>query len=372
MRILFLVNDSESGVMGLRARNFAGYFDRECVTQIRYREGGKASSIRAFNRAVKDFKPDLLYVMNVGYAAGLASLWARLFRGVEFFIDHGDPSYELLKNSGRPTWEAWLVRAAEWTLLNLSRGIVARGRNLADELSNRFGYKVIYVPDGVESQTFKPMDVTDLRRSHGLEKALTVGVAGSIVWSDRHQICYGWDIIDALPILSDLPVKAIIVGDGTGLPHLKERARRHGVEDRVLFTGRVSHDKVPEYINLMDVCVSTQTNDSVGKSRTTAKLPEYLACGRFIIATDVGGAAELISSNGFLLPYHGIYDATYPGRLAEKIAWLHQNPEALERGLYGVEISNRQFEYANLARRVLDAISGKTRTEDVPDKSLAS
>ena len=38
------------------------------------------------------------------------------------------------------------------------------------------------------------------------------------------------------------------------------------------------------HLSIMDVCISTQSNDLVGMVRTTGKLPLYLAYGKYVIA----------------------------------------------------------------------------------------
>lgn len=355
MKLCVLVNDTPYGVMGLRACNLTAPLTSRYRIDIAYREAGKFAEMRRFMRIIRDTRPDLVYVMNVGYAGGGAALLARTCYGIPYMLDHGDPSYELLKTSGRPLYEYWLVRIAEWTMLRAASAVIARGAALTEELRRQGVGHVHFIPDGVDLSVFTPMDVAGLRRAHGLDGALTLGVVGSLVWSERYRMCYGWDILEAVKRLRDRNVTGIIVGDGTGLPRLKQRAQEYGIADRIWFTGRVPHAEVPRYINMMDVCISTQTNDPVGQSRTTAKLPEYLACGRFIIATDVGGARDLIRENGFLLPYKGIYDPEHPARLAERVAWLLDHRDALARGAQGVEIARRHFEYACLAAR-LDGI----------------
>jgi glycosyltransferase involved in cell wall biosynthesis len=354
MKIVVLVNDTSYGVMGLRARHLVHFLKERFQVDILYREAGKLHELRRFFQFIRAHRPDLIYVMNVGYAGGGAALAAKGRYGIPYVLDHGDPSYDLLKNSGRPVWESWLVRAAEWTMLRTADALIARGASLAESIRQFRSREVHFLPDGVDITRFKPVDVSDMRRQLGLDGMLTIGVVGSIVWSSRHQMCYGWDIVEAIRHLKNEPVKGVIVGDGTGLPHLKARAETHGILDRLCFTGRVPHEDVPRYINLMDVCVSTQTNDSVGQSRTTAKLPEYLACGRFIIATDVGGAREVVGENGFLIPYNGVYDAEHPGRLAERVGWLLKHPEVLSQGLKGVDIARKRFEYRQLARQLAE------------------
>jgi glycosyltransferase involved in cell wall biosynthesis len=130
--------------------------------------------------------------------------------------------------------------------------------------------------------------------------------------------------------LEDLPVTALVIGDGPGLPWLRERARVLGVSDRVLFTGRIPYVDVPRYLRLMDVALSTQTNNLPGQVRTTGKVPEYMAAGRFILASRVG-EAELLLPGPMLVDYEGEVDRGYPARLAERIRTVFGSDEL--RGL---------------------------------------
>ena len=93
----------------------------------------------------------------------------------------------------------------------------------------------------------------------------------------------------------------------------------------MVFTGRVNYDELPRYLNLMDVCISTQSNDPVGQVRTSGKLPLYLACGRFVLATDVGEAARVLPRE-MLVTYNGANDPDYPARLVERLRELLEQP----------------------------------------------
>lgn len=165
-------------------------------------------------------------------------------------------------------------------------------------------------------------------------------------------MCYGWDIIAALRLLQNEPVKALLVGDGTGRSILENLAREAGVSDRVIFTGQIPYDDLLEYLAAMDVCVSTQSNDLVGKVRTTGKLPLYLACGKFVIATDVGEASRVLPDVGCLLPYEGIRDDQHPARLAAQLKQLLADPQRLQIGSQARQIAKQEFDYQVLAQRI--------------------
>jgi glycosyltransferase involved in cell wall biosynthesis len=129
---------------------------------------------------------------------------------------------------------------------------------------------------------------------------LTIGVVGSLNWNEKYQTCYGNDV--------DVVSRPRLAGEGhrrrrrNWPPHLREKAERLGVADRVVFTGMIPHSAMPDYICALDICLSTQTPDEAGKMRTTSKMAEYLACNRYVISSDVGGNARNSLEGGYAAP----------------------------------------------------------------------
>jgi glycosyltransferase involved in cell wall biosynthesis len=211
---------------------------------------------------------------------------------------------------------------------------------------------VVFIPDGVDTYAVKSADATILKTELDLEKSLIVGLVGKMSWSERHQMCYGWDVIEALGLLKDVPVKALLVGDGNGRSILESRAKQLGVASRVVFAGQIPYDDLPCYLSAMDVCVSTQSNDLVGMVRTTGKLPLYLAYGKYVVATNVGEASRVLPGVGCLLPYNGVRDDTYPPRLAEHLRKLLAEPKLLSISEKARQVARDNFDYKMLAKRV--------------------
>ena len=154
-----------------------------------------------------------------------------------------------------------------------------------------------------------------------------------------------------LALLKDLPVRGVLIGDGSGLDRIRARAESQGVSDRLYFAGRQPMHSLPDQLAASDVCLSTQSNDLVGQVRTTGKLPLYMACGKYILASDVGEASRVLPRE-MLVPYDGARDDGYPTRLADRVRMLVASPGRLDAGRANVDVARREFDYDVLAGRV--------------------
>lgn len=354
IKVHFLVNGSYSSPMGIRARYFKKFLPRpEIEINIEYRSKNKSMSILIFLKNIYRIKTEIIYVFNTGYSGVLAGIVSKFLWNKKFIVDTGDVAYELARSSsGRNVLVLWLIWLIERIAFRMADVIIVRG-SYHKILLQRIGYnRVFHIPDGVDTQFSKPMDVSNLREKLGLKDHLVIGVMGSTNWSPRLKICYGWELLEILKILKGYPVKGILIGDGSGLSRLKERAKEYRIEDNIVFTGWLDYSLIPKYINLFDIAISTQTNNVVGEVRTTGKIPEYLACGRYIIATAVGEAKKIIKENGILVPYHGLKDEDYPARVAHKIMKILSDPSCLDQGIKGVEIAREMFDYRKLCRNL--------------------
>ena len=353
-RVTFIVNGGPKSPMADRARAFSHLLGDAYEISIVYRNGNKIGAIREMLRSLRSHRPGVVYVFDIGYSGVLAALLYRVIGCTRVVVETGDAITALARSSGMRSAPGI---ALTWLLENLalyaSDAVVVRGTFHQTLLRNkRIAADVI--PDGVDTSVFRPLNAGSLRQRHGLEHSLTIGFVGSCVWSEKLQMCYGWELVEAVRLLKDKPIRGVVIGDGTGLSRLKAACAQYGIEDKVLFLGRVPFESLPEYLNLIDICLSTQTNDIPGQVRTTGKLPLYLGCGRYILATKVGEAAAVLDES-MLIAYTGVKDPTYPAKLAERIEDLLANPEPIFDTEARTLIAKTRFEYRELVSKV-DAV----------------
>jgi glycosyltransferase involved in cell wall biosynthesis len=355
-RVAFVVNGDPGSALGLRAQAFAQRLSPEFEIVTAHREPGRIHAIAAFTRFLRRNRPALTVVFDMAYAGVLAAASYRRRTGTPMIIDTGDAIHALSLSMGRGVvgraLTGWLERFGYRT----ADALVVRGTRHAEWLAKK-GISATVIPDGVDPGLFRSADGTATRARLGLTGVMSIGVVGTSVWSPRLRLCYGWDLVEAIHLLRDAPVKGVVIGDGSGIAHLRARAAELGVTDRMVFAGRVAYADLPAHLAALDVCLSTQTNDLPGQVRTTGKLPLYLAAGRFILASRVGEAA-LVLPEEMLVDYAGVVDRDYPARLADRIRGLLANPQQLRLGESGIAIARLHFDYTVLANRLRQVIAG--------------
>lgn len=125
----------------------------------------------------------------------------------------------------------------------------------------------------------------------------------------------------------------IIAGEGELMPATQELARSLGIADRTFFIGRC-HD-VGSVLSISDVCVLSSSSEGFSNA-----ILEYMAAGRPVVATDVGGAREAVvhGETGYLV------SAGDDQQLAEHIISLLSDPDtARSMGESGKRRVNEKF-----------------------------
>jgi len=373
--VAFVVSGDRESAMGVRAGELASRLQPDYEIHIVYRTRQKLISIFSIFTSLMGLRPDVTYVFDISYAAVLSAACFRLIFRNCLIIETGDAIVELVRSTGsRGRFGLWMTQLLEAVTFRCADRIVVRGSFHKEWLSRR-GIEADVIQDGVDTRNFAPLDVATLRQQYGLAGFLTVGLIGTSIWSEKLQMCYGWELLEVLRLLKDKPVKGVMIGSGSGVVHLKALSREYGIEDKVVFLGRVRYQELARYLNLIDVCLSTQTNNLVGQVRTTGKLPLYLAGGRYILASKVGEAA-IVLKNEMLVEYRGVKDQGYPRKLKERIEALLDHPEKTTFRADNIALAKKHFDYAILAERmkqVIRASERKTskRRRNAEDNSLA-
>ena len=134
----------------------------------------------------------------------------------------------------------------------------------------------------------------------------------------------------------------IIAGEGELKEATEELARTLGIADRTAFIGRCQN--VGAVLAISDVCVLSSRSEGFSNA-----ILEYMAAGRPVVSTDVGGAREAIldGESGYLVPV-GDDQA-----LADRVTSLLLNPEAARSmGECGRRLVSEKFSSTKQLQRV--------------------
>jgi glycosyltransferase involved in cell wall biosynthesis len=337
--------------MSERAESFARRLDCDWTITLTHRDGNKVAAARRMQLALTRGRPDIVYVFDLAVSGAAAAMWHKIRTGVPFVIDTGDAITALARQSGtRGPLGIAATATLERTALSMAAHVVVRGSAHAAEMARR-RLAATVIPDGVDTTMFAPRSRDTARAALGWPATFTITIVGSSIWNPRLQMAYGWDLVELLALLKDLPVRGVLIGDGSGIDRIRAQAEARGVADRLHFAGRQPLSALPDYLAASDVCLSTQSNDLVGQVRTTGKLPLYMACGKYVLASSVGEATRVLPKE-MLVSYDGARDDGYPARLAERVRALVTHPDRLDAGLANVDVARREFDYDVLARRV--------------------
>jgi len=156
--------------------------------------------------------------------------------------------------------------------------------------------KMVLIENAADPERFEVDEATRraFRRDLGIDDHFVVGTVGRLVPAKAYDL-----FLEAAHELlrTDGRMRFLIVGDGRLRADLEARARRLGLEGRVLFLG--NRTDIPEVLAAMDVYVITSVREGLPVS-----LVEAMLAARPIVSTSVGGIPEVLEEpgTGLLIP----------------------------------------------------------------------
>lgn len=263
-------------------KSWDGFLMALCVYPLlrRLRQEGRANII------------DAHWAYPEGYAASWLGIWLKLpititLRGKEVRLSR--------TRWGRRAVLKALARANKVFSVSesLRRHVIGLG---ADP------HKIQVVPNGVDVERFHPVNAQVARRRLGLaeDARLLITVGGLVERKGQHRV------IECLPrLLQRIPnLHYLIVGgastEGDWGYRLKQSAYQLGVADHVRFLGVVDPDELRWPLSAADVLVLATRGEGWANV-----LLEAMSCGLPVVATAVGGNAEVVCDDrlGIIVPF---------------------------------------------------------------------
>jgi PEP-CTERM/exosortase A-associated glycosyltransferase len=263
------------------------------------------SLAKRLDEIIPEIKPDILHAHSPALN-GLAALKAAKKHNIPLVyecrafwedaaVDHGTATEGGLRYR--------LTRMLETHVFKRADAVTTICEGLRSDIASRGvpSEKITVIPNAVDIERFTYGMEPDqsLRTRLNLQDKTVLGFIGSFYAYEGLPL-----LLEALPaILEKQPeIRLLLVGGGPQEALVKQRMKELGLEQQVIFTGRVPHQSVQDYYNQVDIFVYPRLSMRLTDLVTPLKPLEAMAQGRLVVASDVGGHQELIEHgrNGYL------------------------------------------------------------------------
>ena len=306
------------------------------------------SKIFLSSKAIQKFKPNVIYERNFNCYIG--ALLSKVFRIPLVVEINGLVDEEIMLQDNKINNSKSKRKMSNWIRkksFNQAQVIVAVTDGIKNELQSNYNIspkKINVIANGANIDLFKPMDQNEVKEYLGLNlKNKYICFVGNLApWQGVEYLIKAASIV-----LKKVPeARFLIVGDGMMREDLENMVNKMDLQNKFVFTGSVSFDMVPKYINASDVCTVPKKVMLSGFS--PLKLYEYMACGKPVVATDTNGFEILKRYNTGLLtnPKNTIL-------FSNAIINLLQNKQLSEKmGADGRKLVVRKYSWRNTAMKV--------------------
>jgi glycosyltransferase involved in cell wall biosynthesis len=309
------------------------------VEYHRLLEGGRRGSteseyllacVEAYERVLIAENPAIVHAAS-NYVTALPALIAARRLGLPFIYEIRG-FWEITRSSRDNEFE----NSARYALMRHFEGVVAQAADhvftltsaMREELVRRGveAGKITLVHNGVDPQRFVPLSPNrELAERIGLAPGVPViGYVGSFVdyegLDDLIQAC-------ALVAKGNLAFRLLLVGDGAEMAHLRQLTTQVGLEEHVLFTGRVPHEDVEGYYSLVDICPFPRKPWEVCEMVSPLKPFEAMAMRKAVVVSSTHALREIVNHGETGL----VFDKGSPEALAETLRRLLSDHELRER-----------------------------------------
>jgi teichuronic acid biosynthesis glycosyltransferase TuaC len=197
--------------------------------------------------------------------------------------------------------------------------------------------RVEVLRNGVDTDLFCLRDRTEARDALGFGPLPLIASVGNLVPEKGHDL-----VITAGARLDR--VQVVIVGAGPEKRRLQALAATLGIDGRLRFMENMPQDKLALLYSAADVLALGSTREGWPNV-----LLEAMACGTPVVATDVGGASEIVCTDtvGTVIKHR---DPEEFALALRSILERHSNREA-------IRAYSRQFDWPSIAQRYFDMLS---------------
>ncbi len=190
-------------------------------------------------------------------------------------------------------FEKFLMRAAQHVTTN-SWNLLA------------YWKQATYIPVSAELDVFDGSRISEAERGrvrdrYGIQGKMMLWVARLAGDIDQEYIFQIFHEIAA----KQADLSLLVIGDGEYHSAMQARVREIGLDEHVVFTGRIPFSDLPQYYAAADLSFLPLRNQPFDQCKAPTKLPEAMAMELPIVSTDIGEPKHVIeeANCGLLIPF---------------------------------------------------------------------
>lgn len=187
---------------------------------------------------------------------------------------------------------------------NTAHRIISVSSELKDHLIQKWNVaasKIIVLPCAADVDVFRDkFDTKSIKQQIGLKnEQVIIWVGGFYPWHNLDLLINSFQ--NVIKIIPD--TRLVLIGDGKTRESIEQMIKDKNLDETVIFTGKVQHEKIPALLSIADIAVSPFDSYFPGHGGTPMKLFEYMAAGKPIVATNVSQVNAVIKNgyNGLLI-----------------------------------------------------------------------
>jgi glycosyltransferase involved in cell wall biosynthesis len=286
-------------------------------------------SIRKIKHLVRELGVEVLHTHSSvdSWAGGLAGRWAKV------------PVLVRTRHISVRVRRPWLNR-----IYYLPDAIITTGEHIRRELLQThkiLAERIVSIPTGADVRRFHPGPPDlELKKRLGLPiDSPVITLVAVLRAQKRHELV----IAAAAEVIKVFPqARFIFVGEGPGRNRVKQEIKKAQLESQILMTGY--REDIPAILSFTDLGIISSVAEGIPQF-----LFQIMAMGKPVIATEVGGIPEIVTSGvtGVLIPPED------PAALAKALVQVLGDPGSARRlGEEGRRLVEKEYTVEKMAEKV--------------------
>ncbi|MBI5680846.1 MAG: glycosyltransferase family 4 protein [Methanobacterium sp.] len=283
---------------------------------------------------IKEIDPDVVHVQGTHYPYNYISRAIPEKYPVIITV-HGIMATEYKFNKGLNFIGGFISYLLEKYAFRKAKNIIVCSEVMKKEIGKLSRAKVYVVPNGV-----------DCKKIDNFSSSKVV-IHPSIIYIGLLEKIKGVDtLIKAINIIKDdIPeIHFYIAGKGSQEENLRKLTKKLGLENNIDFLGYISGEEKYSNFKSVDICAVPSRYESFGIT-----ILEAMACGKPVIASNVGNIPSLVDENTGIL-----FESENEKDIAQKIINLLKNQDLRDKMGLNAEKRAKEFDWDKISEKTVN------------------